>query len=730
MVCAKEKYRNYTSDLHHMQTNEGNGNHWLIMLSLLVLCAVPLNALAESLCFPTYSPSGVPGLSGAPDWLDDGVGTFRAELDDPRWSGAIRNSHPAASGSPEAIMRGTRDNNTLYLSFQVTVDADGPSNAPGKKDALFLAVYPKNTDNGEKAKLAVITYASAVDPLNDGTVVSAHNETVPHYLNEVFYEKVYNGGSWGTWAGTTPASGKFYGSMAAWFTKSGSGGPRAINLTIDLNTLGYTSANDVKLYYAFRTFHCEAAPCGATFDQFLKVGGTVPDDASLATLDTSVLLASAAPIVLGSDADCTGISLSPYGIGTREGGLSDISLVGNNTFYAEPIYDKDYSVGEVQAKFRIANWGSTVFDDSATWDSMNQDSLQNPSYPSDSRNTAVTGGGVSGGNIDYLCNQIPGDLRECPQPNCSPATDCLHQCILVELSKSGSSPSTLKFLRDSAWRNMNFVNASSFERTAEISIEGLPATSAGHRDVYIYIRTINMPPAGEKPIHLPSSNMALVFAKLPEARHHKPQHNSDKKSNDTVNKKPNQTSKIAQKAAMVSPVAEFGDGAQTEKTPQLHTLYEEITAYWPTYEVYVYHDTGKTVKIDGMETKVLEAQVPFGYHVNHTGQLYGWKHSIAGVGGAVLEEIAPNYFRVVIPDASSIKIKTTIESVEEAVEHPDDESCSQCEPNLEKCKEICKSMFNCYCSVPGAVGSTGWWWGLAIIVLLGLNAILRSRKQP
>ena len=74
----------------------------------------------------------------------------------------------------------------------------------------------------------------------------------------------------------------------------------------------------------------------------------------------------------------------------------------------------------------------------------------------------------------------------------------------------------MRFVHDSARRNMDFVNASTFERSAEIGLKGLAPLpgSPGTRDVYIYVRTLHLPAVTDgnrrPPFRLRSPRLARI----------------------------------------------------------------------------------------------------------------------------------------------------------------------------------------------------------------------------
>ena len=66
---------------------------------------------------------------------------------------------------------------------------------------------------------------------------------------------------------------------------------------------------------------------------------------------------------------------------------------------------------------------------------------------------------------------------------------------------------------------------------------------------------------------------------------------------------------------------------------------QALAAAWPTYDVHVYYDSGKTVTIAGKTSKALVPMFPFTYFHSHEGPLFGFTHSFKLAGGAELKEI-------------------------------------------------------------------------------------------
>jgi hypothetical protein len=80
------------------------------------------------------------------------------------------------------------------------------------------------------------------------------------------------------------------------------------------------------------------------------------------------------------------------------------------------------------------------------------------------------------------------------------------------------------------------------------------------------------------------------------------------------------------------------------------------------YIVHAWHTTGETeTGSDGVTRDVVEPQTSYGLYVEHSGPLFGWDHKLTGPG---LVEIAPDFYRVSVPNNGSVAVTTSIESLE------------------------------------------------------------------
>jgi opacity protein-like surface antigen len=124
------------------------------------------------------------------------------------------------------------------------------------------------------------------------------------------------------------------------------------------------------------------------------------------------------------------------------------------------------SAANVEATFSIANFGLQSMWDPSQWTKINV--TRNPTTPPVTLNRNTT---VANGNPTPLST----DSWFPVQPNASlydPVTGHPHQCIMVTLD---STSGNVVFINNAAIQNMDFVNASKFERAAEINAKGYPA---------------------------------------------------------------------------------------------------------------------------------------------------------------------------------------------------------------------------------------------------------------
>jgi hypothetical protein len=368
----------------------------------------------------------------------------------------------------------------------------------------------------------------------------------------------------------------------------------------------------------------------------------------------------------GTSLNCAGdVALDPLQIGignppdlTINFTLPPASNTVNNRVVARPRNLRPVNplpAGTIQADFFLANWGSQV-PASAFWRKISPATAP--------RNLLDIPAGPPGNDIHF--DWVVPNADRCwyldSNPNCAQAGED-HQCMLVQLSQvtpatPTPNPAPLVFRNQSTYRNMVFVGTSSaFRREAEISVVGLtPIPDARPtRDVYLYVETVNMP-ARITPGAIPSA-AAIVSERdtLIVAEH------------DTALKLEWGTVRLERGDSAILPVKDTipvtgednGDRfAAVRRAGESGRLtVPEVDAYLPTYRVHAYHATGDSLGSD----PVLEPQTSFGYWVDHKGEIIGWRHRLEGEN---LVELAPNYYKIAVPNYGTAKITTIIEALE------------------------------------------------------------------
>jgi hypothetical protein len=322
--------------------------------------------------------------------------------------------------------------------------------------------------------------------------------------------------------------------------------------------------------------------------------------------------------------------------------------------------------------------------------------------------------------------------------------------MLVELT----SGSNVTFLNDSVYRNMDFVSNSFFERDAEISLKGvkpLPG-SKGKRDVYLYVDTRNMPKQTRGPLDEKALRGALqAAAEYP--RHVvnlvDPRQVPDGKG-EGVKLAAGRPAVKAPVAIAKAPVVKAGEKAGVVPQPapaaQLpppvitssKTPHEILKSVWPTYEVHVYYDSGKELKVGNKKGLRLTPAPSFGFFVHHDGDLSGWLHDMVGLD-AKLVEVAPHFYKVEVPDNGTVKLVNRIEGVMPGREPtlPQIGKAGGGGPVIEPppgpgpgshCPKVEPGPHGCACTVVGASQRGAGYASFALASLLGLALRRRARR--
>jgi hypothetical protein len=557
-------------------------------------------------CVP--AASGVPGLSGPPDWLTANL--HKDDLYDPRWRGCAAQGFPLTGGNTEEVsfralyQTDSATDKRLFLSWNIKVDPQ----LSNQQDKLYVGL---RDPGGAAIVIQVTPYGSS----------AANIVNQPANAIDTFQR---SGSSWSAlaepaWINTT---------TRVWLTISPS--PTwAIQMVVPIKSGGsLTDSTGPTLSDTFGLWYYAQVATNAGYIRYEWKPGTAPTAPGdiLAGNYPNPTAWDAFHLSSGpGDAACptAGVTLQWSDVGTTNTPASQINYSSvnprpTNTFFARPrnYTGGNIAAGQISGRFRIANWGS-IADPNASW-------VDIPGGASVGSTQVI--GPIPAGNDPPATNPISFNWA---LNNNDIATFITgkspHKCMFVELTGPG-----LTFLNNSVYRNMDFVPASIFRRNAEISIAGLVPISAAPRAVYLYVETQNLPETVSAP------------GKGESATGDQPLRRSAEPTFSGTN------------AATVG----TRDGTSVQQT----TLEDELRTV-PTYRIHVYHDTGETVMIGGTTQPVLNPQVPFGYFLSHSGALGGWRHQLSAPPEAQLQEISPNFYKIVVPNGGSVSVTTTVQAL-------------------------------------------------------------------
>jgi hypothetical protein len=596
--------RNTTPRNTHHLMRMCKSTRLLILNGLMIACAalVAFSVTAQT-CIPRAI--GVPGQSSAPNWFDAGqppgsATRFNDSLDDPRWRGAVNQTYgngTAEQVSFRALHSTVLGQESLYLSWFVKVSPSlqpvvnqvfvGFSPGGGQDDVILNAQLNNSAPGNATTNItrAVLTKPAA----SPGTAYTGVGE--PAWFPQRTRAWVDNSGGAG---------------MGKWAIQmvvpiSNAGLASGINLTSPFKMwfevdVSVNPGDSSFVTYRFPVPANQSDPASPPQVHDVDIGtgnDRYPETSTWGTLRLTNGTADS------PDPNCPvdGVSLRVGDIGTTNNPTSQMNLNSTNTFVARARNNTGSSIGDGQllASFFLANWGTQILVDDPA----------DPAGPwtpiAGLQDVASSGATANGGQANIQRNKTFNATEKAPFIN---GTKNLHQCILVKLR----ALTTVKFTNDSTARNMDFVNASRFERDADVSVVGLPDMAGSpRRDVYLYLEVANMP--------------AVVQG----------------------------GGGGGQGTPGVARAAATGRG----------TITGELDPVIPTYRVHGYHDTGKRITRNSVTSKVFSAQSSFGYYVNHSGPLEGWKYAIEGA-----QKITDNLYLIAVPNKSAAKIKTIIEAVE------------------------------------------------------------------
>jgi len=416
-------------------------------------------------------------------------------IGDNGWSGAFRYVFGNGSTTPFAVVQGVRDgSNNLYLSFEGESLPTLNSGSTTDQQAVVVIAFDFRTSGGALQKVSVRPVVSSpVIQTNPANIVGVNSGPVKF------------------WLGTADVLGH-----ATW---SGTGSPAPSWLLSPNNQVGYLQqpTGDYHWFLEMKLPITGNATPGAgitlptsgTFGLYINVFRVVSGQyqeswwpPTTAAYESGCILSSPCttpdeqipdPGPLGASnwgtatiyptPSCKGVSVQSQAndIFTNNTPNSYICLnkstsphcpsptpniftvnVENNTVDGS---GTGQSAPNVEATFSIANFGLQSMWDPSQWTKINV--THNPTSPV-TLNPNTT---VANGNPTPLLT----DSWFPVQPNASlydPVTGHPHQCIMVTLD---STSGNVVFINNAAIQNMDFVNASKFERAAEINAKGYPA---------------------------------------------------------------------------------------------------------------------------------------------------------------------------------------------------------------------------------------------------------------
>lgn len=643
---------------------------------------------------------GVPGDNEAPNWYDNSAAPprdYNGSPEDPRWRGAFGHSFGDGAGV-HVSFRGLHTTESgakwLLLSWIINVGTAEipPSSTPDKLCVGFSSV------TGSPANVIVITLNTDI-PTSEPSAFASGAYTVQLWTS--------SSGAWTqeslapTWTHartrvwvSDPPTSVWAAQMALHLNPTGApeDPPVYLDAADKFNMwyvvyLGTPEFENGEFVYGYRWPSTNGV---VGFGDPLDFPDAFPNPTDFPDCSISNIVVNSVP----------GISIKALDIGTENPDDPNDPAWSSSRIYVDPgtprvagTYDKKnrffarptftpntlgaYPVARreaVRARFRLANWGSTVGEltpdswtdvprlretdppadiEAAKYISYQPELPLPPppappegtcwfDWPEDADLPPTAAGSTS---AKELIDNMIATLNSLASGQGVPAGGrTTHHCMLVELDSVHAGGET--FINNSVYRNMRFVDASRFESEAEISVKGLVPIDAKNpnrpRDVYLYVDIRNMPSYLTKLPEVPEwlGVLGHLLVKLYEWL------------ND------GQIGILTDRAV----ASEQGEAANTgDKEPNWSDV-DERARHTPTYRVYVYHDTGRETRLFGEGSRrILRAQTSFGYFVKHGDEhsdpRYGWRHWLAGA-----ERIGPNFYRIAVPHNGVAKVTTGIQA--------------------------------------------------------------------
>jgi len=664
--------------------------------------ALFLSPVANALpCF--QSVGGVPGAYGQPpDWWTPTpvVGTMTdSYVEDPRWQGATAFSGVSDLARARVLIETVGSDRFLVLAIRIKADPSGDT------DRLYIGFWDdtshlgnvfsltKQIASGSATAQAGVTYAAGGFTGTFYSRTSATNNTwglnnnasttippLPTWLkSQTRVDMLCPGGTCDQWDFRLRIP-----------IKSASAAGALADVTSDDPAgIRITPGGDFRFWYqvqsstSLNTSVLYTMPAGTSLAESELSGPSTTCTSITGICFPNPLDGTTPWFQMHDGGSCVGdISLNADQIYANSPGSITVNLGAAsqpNHFHARPTNNtsSNKSGDGIRGTFRLANWGSALFD-SPAWEQICTDIVGN------SGTIAPTG------QFDIDCSYAVTD--PCPYKalgdGCGTGARNPDQCVLVDLSSAPTS-GPFFFAPQSAWQNMMFNGASTVKKVATLDTRGERALPIAQpkRDLYVYIHTQN----------------------LPEKRSPKDPPIDPKRLTGQVREQ------LARFNIRLPEVGAIGKDAAAQIASAYARgalSFEEVSALMPTYAAYVFYDTGKTLDgPHGTKLKRLEPQPGFGMFLWHDGDINGWRHRF---GDSTITELAPNYYKVSAPTDGVVNVPVTVT----ACEKPD---CSDAKPPAPT-------------PPPGPITPPPrhhWLWLLLFVVaIVILIVLLRSKKSP
>jgi hypothetical protein len=696
-------------------------------------------------------PVSVPGLNGPPNWDSGNLagpanpdGGFM-KLHDPRWGGAPLVTFGNVGGAGEAEYRILYHGDYIYVSMHAL--------APSTQTGLPNRVYFGMTHGAGADDLAFLVAVDAAAGAGPGNVAQA-------------FRRVDAATGWQVANAPGDLSGAvdFAFETDSYFWEAEPGVAWAANLKIKVRGVdGFNipgTTGDVRTVLAMDW----------------NLADTIVQYSTPQVLASTPVIASSLPIPSNPTqwfrfkkpgAACTGgVVLNWDDIRTThpdgfklytDNPASDPDV---NTFVLTPSGIAGRALinppWPLRVKLSIADWGAQVADASnSEWTAIHgTEAATAPTDTPSSWSWAWDGGGAGplagssdGATINFTCTkQSPSDafcpkLSKMPTPGDTAAEIARkhHQCVLAELRPDPNPANTnpdLSFTNAAAYRNMDFVQLSTFSRDAKISVKGLEKLlkDKKQRELYLVVQKRNMPAHGSEPLTLPGKTLADLkrFVQHPSPS---PYHPQDKRSAEllkatsarlsaTLFGDKNMDSKQFAKAIEALPF-EYSSASS----------HELLASTFPTYMMHVYYDTGRTTQRGEKAYPIYAPLVPFGYFLEHEGEFFGFNEETLGLESTELKSLGDNLFKLSLKNEAATWIQTKI--IAEEKKRDETPTGTKCDCDLNQYAKIdhkhekhtkVDHKHHCGCDLPGKEkgGSGLLLLGTLLLVTMGVRRKWRA----